>query len=147
MSQIYSSIQQKILPSVSCIQKLPSNQKHPTCRHASSGLSHYVSQDFYPIYLAQQALESLHSLTHLPWWAVIMGTTLVLRTVITLPLAVRQNKLVTKIELLQPTLKMMSDALKHRVTVDCKRAGNSAAQFEAIYKKKVQYIHPLPKLL
>ena len=32
---------------------------------------------------------------------------------------------------------MMSEALKHRVAVDCKQEGKTAAQFDAIYKKKV----------
>jgi membrane protein insertase Oxa1/YidC/SpoIIIJ len=113
------------------------HQNRQPRRHATTGLSFYFSQDFPPIYFAQQTLESIHSFTHLPWWGIILGLTLFLRTIITLPLAVRQNKLVAKIELLQPTLNMMSEALKHRVTVDCKRAGKTAAQFEAIYKKKV----------
>ncbi|XP_031565145.1 cytochrome c oxidase assembly protein COX18, mitochondrial-like [Actinia tenebrosa] len=119
-----------------CVVPKLINQKNQPCRQSSSGISHYFSQDFTPIYLAQQTLESIHSFTHLPWWGVILGATFFLRTIITLPLAVRQNKLVTKIELLQPTLKMMSEALKYRIAAECKQGGKTAAQFDAIYKKK-----------
>lgn len=122
----------------SCVLPKIINNNNPH-RQSSTGISHFFSQDFTPVYLAQQSLESIHSLTHLPWWGVIVGVTFFLRTIITLPLAVKQNKLVTKIELLQPTLKMMSEALKHRVAADCKREGKTVAQFDAIYKKKVRW--------
>ena len=40
----------------------------------------------------------------------------------TLPLAVYQNKIIAKIELLAPTLKEYQEAVKHNVVVRCKRA-------------------------
>ncbi|KAJ7381136.1 Cytochrome c oxidase assembly protein cox18, mitochondrial [Desmophyllum pertusum] len=40
---------------------------------------------------------------------------------ITVPLAVHQNKLLAEIELRQPTINMMAEALKHRVAGECHR--------------------------
>jgi hypothetical protein len=57
--------------------------------------------------------------------------------VITLPLAVHQNKLITKIELLQPTLKELTEALKHRVTVESRNKGLSSETANKVFKKQV----------
>ena len=56
---------------------------------------------------------------------------------ITLPLAVYQNKLITRIELLQPTLKELTEALKHRVTVESRKEGLSSEAANKVFKKKV----------
>ncbi|XP_032228236.1 cytochrome c oxidase assembly protein COX18, mitochondrial isoform X2 [Nematostella vectensis] len=123
-------------PHASCFTVLQTNllQRQPSRQASQAG--YYVSQDFPPIYATQQVLEAIHTWTHLPWWATIIGVTVVLRTCITLPLAIRQNKLVAKIELLQPTLQMMTEALKHREAVECKRAGKTVEEFEKRFKKK-----------
>ena len=100
--------------------------------------AYILSPEFPPLYVAQQCLETLHSWTHLPWWAVIVGTTVALRSLVTLPMAVYQNKLVAKIELLQPTLNMMTESLKHKVTVECRRAGMPVEEAENRYNKQVR---------
>ena len=56
---------------------------------------------------------------------------------ITLPLAVYQNKLITSIELLQPTLKELTEALKHRVTIEGRNKGLSSQAANKIFKKQV----------
>ena len=58
---------------------------------------------------------------------------------ITLPLAVYQNKLITRIELLQPTLKELTEALKHRVTVESRKQGLSSEAANKVFKKKVGF--------
>ena len=67
----------------------------------------------------------------------IVGTTVVLRSIVTVPLAVHQNKLIAKIELSQPTLHMMTEALKQRVTVECRRMNMSAEEADLEFRKKV----------
>ena len=74
---------------------------------------------------------------HFVRWAVIVGTTVVLRSIVTVPLAVHQNKLIAKIELSQPTLHMMTEALKQRVTVECRRMNMSAEEADLEFRKKV----------
>lgn len=70
-------------------------------------------------------------------WAVIIGSTAVLRSMITLPLAIHQNKLIAQIELHQPTISMMTEALKHRVVGECQRSGVSADKADKLFKKRV----------
>ena len=74
-------------------------------------------------------------------WAVIVGSTVVLRSIVTLPLAVHQNKLLTTIELSAPTLQMMTDALKMRVYGECRRMNLSVEQAELKFRKEVSAVH------
>lgn len=71
-------------------------------------------------------------------WAVIIGSTAALRSVITVPLAIHQNKLIAEIELRQPTVSMMTEALKHRVVSECRRLGVSADEADKLFKKRVR---------
>ena len=75
------------------------------------------------VHSAEQLFLSAHSLTGLPWWAVIVGSTVALRCVITLPLAIQQNKLIARVELLWPTIEEYKEAIKHNVVVKCRREG------------------------
>ena len=63
-----------------------------------------------------------------------------LRSIITVPLAIHQNKLIAEIELHQPTVSMMTEALKHRVVSECRRSGVSADEADRLFKKRV-YVH------
>jgi inner membrane protein COX18 len=73
------------------------------------------------VHAAEVLFSSVHSLSHLPWWAVIVVSTFSLRAFATLPLAVHQANLVCRIELLLPTVKELQEAVKHRVITECKR--------------------------
>lgn len=108
-------------------------------RHSSNGTwspYYFISPDLPPIYALQVLLETVHTWTHLPWWAVIVGSTAVLRSMITVPLAIHQNKLIAEIELRQPTVSMMTEALKHRVVSECRRSGVSADEADRLFKKR-----------
>jgi inner membrane protein COX18 len=73
------------------------------------------------IHTAERFFEGVHFYTHLPWWAVIACCTFTLRSLITLPLAVYQNKILAKRELLAPTVKEYREAVLHNVTIKCRR--------------------------
>lgn len=65
---------------------------------SSSGLGWYESvADSTPVHFTEQLLISSQQTTALPWWAGIICTTLALRTVITLPLAVYQAIIIAKV--------------------------------------------------
>lgn len=51
-----------------------------------------------PVAYCQQGLVELHDLSGLPWWASIIVSTVLLRTVVTMPLAIYQNKIVARLE-------------------------------------------------
>ena len=74
-------------------------------------------------------------------WAVIVCSTVVLRSIVTVPLAVHQNKLVTTIELSQPTLQMMTEALKMRVVGECRRMNLSAEEADRKFRKEVSAVY------
>ena len=73
------------------------------------------------IHAAEVFFQTVHYYTHLPWCGVIILTTIVLRSLVTLPLAIHQNKIITKMELLMPTLKEYQEAVKHNVVTKCRR--------------------------
>jgi inner membrane protein COX18 len=122
-------------------QTSPNHSLPPTSltlrRHFSETPVAEHTSDYLPISLAQSFLESVHSYTNLPWWCTIVLTCVGLRSAITLPLAVYQNKLITKIELLQPTLKELTEALKHRVTIESRNKGLSSQAANKVFKKQV----------
>ena len=67
------------------------------------------------IHAVEVFFQTVHHYTHLPWCGVIILTTIVLRSLVTLPLAIHQNNVITKMELLMPTLKEYQEAVKHNV--------------------------------
>ena len=66
----------------------------------------------------------------LPWWGTILCSTLILRTIITLPLAIKQNKYLAKLELLKPMLKEITDAVKHNVIIRGQREGKEQPEIQ-----------------
>ena len=83
-----------------------------------------ISTDSAPYTVVQAAevfFQTVHYYTHLPWCGVIILTTIVLRSLVTLPLAIHQNKIITMMELLMPTLKEYQEAVKHNVVTKCRR--------------------------
>ena len=99
-----------------------------------------LSRRHYSLHLIEYAevtLKYIHQSTSLPWWAVITGVTVTLRSVITVPLAVRQNKILTRMEMLAPTVKEYTEALKHNIIVKCRREGASLDETNRRYKLEV----------
>ena len=86
----------------------------------------------------QDILISGHDFTGLPWWAIIVFTTIVLRFSITLPLARLQAITLAKVELLQPTLNEVIDALKHNISIKGKRSGQSAEEVDRTFRQEAR---------
>lgn len=53
-----------------------------------------------PVAYFQQGLVTFHDTTGLPWWATIVLSTILLRSCVTVPLTIYQNKIVARIELI-----------------------------------------------
>ncbi|XP_055606874.1 cytochrome c oxidase assembly protein COX18, mitochondrial [Uranotaenia lowii] len=51
-----------------------------------------------PVAYVQQGLVAIHDYSGLPWWASVIVSTVLLRSVVTLPLTVYQNKIVARLE-------------------------------------------------
>lgn len=104
----------------------------PTTRSISSNGSFYSV-----IHVAETSFLAVHSFTHLPWWGVVISTTVLLRSILTLPLAVYQNRIIAKMELLLPTLKEYQEAVKHNVIVKCRRENLPLEEANRRLKKAV----------
>lgn len=67
------------------------------------------------VHLCQQSLILTHEYTGLPWFGTIFITTIALRSMITLPLAVYTNKIRARLELISIELQSLNDELKGEV--------------------------------
>ena len=70
------------------------------------------SPDFFPIKVSHDFLVYIHTLTGLPWWASIALATILLRSCITLPLAIYSSYILAQVENLQPEIRKLSHRLK-----------------------------------
>ena len=93
------------------------------------------------VHATELTLNSIHHFTHLPWWAVILGTTITLRACIALPLAVYQMKMVAKQELLLPRLKMLQEGTLRDAVVKCRRANLPHTEANRIFQKEVDVVN------
>ena len=128
-----------------CVAKSTSGAITNATRILNNAPSYYYSTGFdilqkapvAAVHLAQSVLQNVHDHSHLPWWAVILGSTFVLRSAVTLPLAVYQQKILAKMELLMPTLKEYQEAVKHNVIVKCRRANLPVEEANRRIRKEV----------
>jgi len=86
----------------------------------------------------QSIFESCHDISALPWWMSILGSTLLLRTVATLPVAIRQNKNAARADLLAPTLERQIESLKINLIVRAKREGKEEEETRKLVAKEIQ---------
>lgn len=70
-----------------------------------------------PVGHFQNFLLTVHDYTGLPWWATIIGTTVALRSLITLPLAIHQHYVVAKLENLNMEMAVIAKELNAEMAV------------------------------
>lgn len=68
------------------------------------------------------SIQSIHSVTGLPWWAVIPLTTITLRSLWTLPLAIIQRQRIQKQSELRPIVSAMGPILRLKLAAKAKTA-------------------------
>ncbi|KAI1319932.1 Cytochrome c oxidase assembly protein cox18, mitochondrial [Mortierella claussenii] len=89
-------------------------------------------------------LESIHA-SGLPWWATIFCATFLLRTAITTPVAIYQQRAVGRMMALTPVLQAWLQTLKTSVGVDHKLRGYDYATFNSAiqeaYRAKVKELY------
>ncbi|XP_060748098.1 cytochrome c oxidase assembly protein COX18, mitochondrial [Tachysurus vachellii] len=108
---------------------------------AGSGSGWYASvADSAPVHFTEQLLISSQQMTALPWWAGIICTTVALRTVITLPLAVYQATIIAKIEALQKEIAELAQRLRYEISVRAKEKGWSEKTCRYHFKKNLRRI-------
>lgn len=86
----------------------PSLSNHLSVRYLTTYeyTSEYMKRvcDSDVVFFLQQKLTDFHDLTGLPWWAVIVLSTVMMRTVFILPLTIHQNYVISKLELINNDL-------------------------------------------
>ena len=122
------------LPSSTYVSKpflrLPNHYLHTTGVLTAVGFGDFIER-------VESILVGVHINLSLPWWAVIAGTTLALRSVLTVPLAIHQQKVGVRLELLKPVLTKYVEAIKHNVVVKCRRENLPVEEANRRIRKEV----------
>ena len=102
-----------VLPSLTCPPWGGVGQRRHFTRES---LTYYFTPHFAPIHYAIRVLETVQDTTGLPWWATILVTTVMMRSLITLPLGVLSMQNMARLASLAPMMKEKSDILSMEVT-------------------------------
>ncbi|XP_071527952.1 cytochrome c oxidase assembly protein COX18, mitochondrial [Panulirus ornatus] len=70
-----------------------------------------------------RGLQNFHDYTHLPWWAAIVVSTVLIRGILTFPVAVYQNHILAKLENLKPEMDELLKDLGKETAHAAKRFG------------------------
>ncbi|XP_044753625.1 cytochrome c oxidase assembly protein COX18, mitochondrial [Coccinella septempunctata] len=73
-----------------------------------------------PVLFIQKSLIDIHNYSGLPWWATIICSTVLLRATITLPLAIYQQIILARLELLKYEMNELVKELKKEATIATK---------------------------
>ena len=109
-----------------------------SARHFSrESFDYYFSPEFPPIGYAEKLLETMHDATGLPWWASLALTTIMLRTIVTMPLSIYAAHISVKIERLQPEIKDMGKRLAGEVAMATRKFSWNKATAKRHFKRNV----------
>lgn len=96
------------------------------------GIWKYIS-DSTPVAYMQEGLTLAHDITGLPWWASIILSTIVLRSVVTLPLTVYQYKIMGRLEAISKEFPDVMEELKRETAMGIKKFGWNEKQAKQIF--------------
>ncbi|RHZ77097.1 hypothetical protein Glove_186g154 [Diversispora epigaea] len=84
----------------------------------------------------QYLLEYVHNIMGIPWWVTIVISTIILRSIFTLPISIWQQKNVARLLNVQPKITESFEKLKHQVARKMRSQGRSYEEFQAELQKK-----------
>uniref|UniRef100_A0A6J0VA63 Cytochrome c oxidase assembly protein COX18, mitochondrial isoform X1 n=2 Tax=Pogona vitticeps TaxID=103695 RepID=A0A6J0VA63_9SAUR len=93
-----------------------------------------------PVVFVESGIVALQAASGLPWWAALVATSAVLRTGLTLPLAVLQYRVLAKLENLQPEIQSLAKELHCEVSVYGKQLGWSEKEKRFQFKRNMRRI-------
>lgn len=91
-----------------------------------------------PVNYFQHSLIQLHDITGLPWWATIILSTIVLRTIVTMPLAIYQYKITAKVEIITQEMPAIVQELKKEAAIAKKRFNWTDQETRVVYNRSVK---------
>nr|XP_046261557.1 cytochrome c oxidase assembly protein COX18, mitochondrial isoform X2 [Scatophagus argus] len=96
--------------------------------------------DSAPVHLCEHYLVNMQQVSGLPWWLSIVMSTLLVRTVVTLPLAAYQLVIITKVEALQAEISELAKRLRYEVSVRARERGWTEKQSRFQFQKNLRRI-------
>ncbi|ORX94085.1 hypothetical protein K493DRAFT_32535 [Basidiobolus meristosporus CBS 931.73] len=105
------------------------------------------SQDTLPFFIecTKTIFEAVHQGTALPWWATIISTTFLLRTVATFPIALYQQRSIGRMLALRPVVLSWGETLKQQIAKDSSRKKFSYEEYnnelQKQYRSKVKALY------
>lgn len=111
----------------------------------TSRFQHTEQNDFFkylsdstPVETAQNYLVTFHDISGLPWWGSIILSTIMIRTLITLPLAVYQHYIMAKLQNLRLEMPAIVEELKMETAVAMKRFHWTEEQAKLMFKHSLK---------
>lgn len=148
--RLYSGFS-KSSSTISCISdRLFNIEPHQTpikCFHRNlsfQGFLEWQAQTYsnvsnsYIVELMQNGLLYFHDTTGLPWWATIVTSTMLLRSLMTLPLTVYQSYILAKVENISLELNELIDELKKETSIAKKVYNLTDKQTILLYKRSLK---------
>lgn len=90
-----------------------------------------------PVAYMQQGLVEIHDFSGLPWWASIIATTFLFRTIVTLPLAIYQHKIAARLEKISLEMPPIIEELKKEAAMAMRKFKWTEAQTKVVYQRSV----------
>ncbi|XP_061690487.1 cytochrome c oxidase assembly protein COX18, mitochondrial isoform X2 [Syngnathoides biaculeatus] len=91
-----------------------------------------------PVHLAADFLVQVQQTSGLPWWIAIAVSTLSVRTLVTLPLAAYQMRVLAKVEALQTEIAALAKRLRYEVSVRAEERGWTDKQSRFQFQKNLR---------
>ncbi|KAM3965274.1 cytochrome c oxidase assembly protein COX18, mitochondrial [Aphomia sociella] len=92
----------------------------------------------YVVQLMENGLLYFHDTSGLSWWATVVTSTILIRGLMTLPLAVYQNNILAKVENISLELKDLVDELKKETAIAKKAYNLTDKQAIILYKRSLK---------
>lgn len=86
----------------------------------------------------QHGLVQLHDITGLPWWATVVLSTVLMRTLITLPLTVYQHRITARLELITGEMPAIVKELKQETVLAKRQFQLTEKQALALYNRSLK---------
>jgi membrane protein insertase Oxa1/YidC/SpoIIIJ len=120
-----------------CLTLLPQVQSSQRRQFSAETWKYYSSTDFPPVNVAYESFIAIHEFTGLPWWATVILSTVLLRSILTLPLFVVSQATIARYKNVQTDLKEISVILKMDVFKYSRENNLSHIQSDRLLKQEV----------
>lgn len=83
-------------------------------------------------------MVNFHDATHLPWWSTIILTTIIARTVTTLPLSIYQQQILAKVEKISLEMPAIAEELKKETNIAVRKFKWNEQQAKMMYSRSLK---------